>query len=210
MPVVHPTRRALLLLPLWLATCSQERSDFPPLHYSYLPPIRLAVSDVEVETRFVPSGVPPDVTTLDPVRPSDALRAMAEERLQAYGGPARAVLAITNASLVQRDDVIDGALAVELSIYGPNGARLGFADANVARQHTGHIDDLRGTLYDMTKQMMDAMNVELEFQINRHLHDWLVSGAAMPRPVQQQQLEMPPPGEPPPAEPPPPPPPGAR
>ena len=209
MSVLHPSRRAVLLLPLWLATCGEERTDFPPLHYNYLPPIRLAVSDIEVQTRFVPSGVPPDVTTLDPVRPSDALRAMAEERLQAFGGPARAVFAINNASLVKRDDQIDGALAVQLSIYGANGARVGFADANVARQHTGRIDDLRSTLYDMTRQMMDAMNVELEFQINQHMRGWLVTGGSVPNPVQQQQLDMPPP-EPPPSEPPPPPPPSAR
>ena len=60
--------------------------------------------------------------------------------------------------------------------------------------------DLRATLYDMTKAMMKAMNVEFEYQIRNRLHDWLVSGKATVPPVQQQPLDAngqpvtPPPG----------------
>ena len=203
------TRRATLLLPFLLAACGghEERTDFPPLRYNYLPPIRLNVASIDIQQRFYPSGMPPDITSLDPVHPVEALRSMAEDRLQALGSSGQAVFGITNASLTQQDDVITCALAVELEIYPTPGIRSGFAQAIVSRQHTGSVDDLRAALYDITKATMDAMNVEFEYQVRRNLAPWLVS--ATPGPVQQQPLqtaptESPPeeqlPGAPPPVE----------
>ncbi len=182
------TRRASLMLPFLLAACGhEERQDFPPLRYSFLPPIRLNVATITTEQRFYPSGVAPDVTALDPVHPVEALRSMAEDRLQALGTSGQAVFGITNASLTRRDDVITCALTVVLEIYATPGVQSGFAQASATRQHTGSVDDLRGTLYDITKATMDAMNVEFEYQVRGHLQPWLVSAA--PRPVQQQPLE---------------------
>lgn len=201
------TRRTSLLLPFLLAACGgKERQDFPPLRYNYLPPIRLNVAIITTEQRFYPSGMAPDITALDPVHPVEALRAMAEDRLQALGTSGQAVFGITNASLTREGDVITCALAVELSIYPTPGNRSGFAQAVVSRQHTGHIDDLRGALYDITKVTMDAMNVEFEYQVRNNLQPWLVS--ALPPPVQQQPLETAP-AEPPAGMPPMQPPPGA-
>jgi hypothetical protein len=201
------TRRATLLMPFFLAACGgrERRQDFPPLRYNYLPPIRLNVATITVEQRFYPSGIAPDITGLDPVHPVEALRAMAEDRLQALGSAGQAVFGITNASLIRQDDIITCALAVVLEIYPTPGIRSGFAQAVVSRQHTGPIDDLRATLYDITKTTVDAMNVEFEYQIRNNLAPWVVSAA--PPPVQQQPLQAAPsepsPGEPPPGAPPP-------
>jgi hypothetical protein len=196
------TRRASLLLPFVLAACGQEeRTDFPPLRYQYLPPIRLNVASIDIQQRFYPSGARPDVTALDPVHPVEALRAMAEDRLQALGSAGQAVFGITNATLTKEEETITCALGV---------VRSGFAQAIASRQHTGPIDDLRGTLYDVTKAAMDAMNVEFEYQVRRNLEPWLLSSSAAPPPVQQQPLDTgpdaPPPGQdasPPPLSPPP-------
>ncbi len=194
------TRRASLMLPFLLAACGhEEREDFPPLRYNYLPPIRLNVASIDVEQRFYPSGMPPDITARDPLHPVEALRAMAEDRLQGLGTSGQAVFGITNASLIRQDDIITCALAVVLEIYATPGIRSGFAQAAVSRQHTGPVDDMRGTLYDITKATMDAMNVEFEYQVRRNLEPWLVSAA--PSPVEQQPLDTgpteAPPGEPP-------------
>ena len=185
------TRRASLLLPLLLAACGGgEPQYFPPLRYNYLPPIRLNVSSIQIEQHFIPSGMPPDATQFDPVPPSDALRAMAQDRLQAFGSTGRAVFVIQDASLVRQGDTISGSMDVVLNVYpAAIGPRAGFAEARVTRQHIGHIDDLRATLYDMTKAMMDAMNVEFEYQIRNRLHDWLASGTAVVPPVQAQPLD---------------------
>ncbi len=197
------TRRASLLLPFVLAACGhEERTNFPPLRYQYLPPIRLNVASIDVQQRFYPSGTRPDVTALDPVHPVEALRAMAEDRLQALGSAGQAVFAITNATLTKQDELITCALGVVLEIYPTPGIRSGFAQAIASRQHSGPIDDLRGTLYDVTKAAMDAMNVEFEYQVRRNLGPWLLSASAAPPPVEQQPLDTGPTEEQPPGPPP--------
>lgn len=206
------TRRATLTLPFLLAACGgKQRDEFPPLRFQYLPPIGLNVAGIDIQQRFYGSGSPPDVTDRDPVHPVEALRAMAEDRLQALGSSGQAVFGITNAALTRQDDVVTCALAVVLEIYPVPGVRSGFAQAVVSRQHAGPVDDLRATLYDITRATMEAMNVEFEFQVRRNLTQWLVSAA--PSPVRQQPLETAPadqpPGPPPgPPQPPPGPPPG--
>jgi len=187
------TRRASLLLPLVLTACGgEERTDFPALRYTYLPPFRLNVANIQIDQRFVPSGMRPDVTHLDPAPPVNALRQMAQDRLVAEGVVNTAVFAITNASLTKQGDLITGEMTVELSIVGPDGGRLGFARADVSRQRTGSTDDLRATLYDFTKAMMDSMNVEFQYQLQRNLAEWLMTASAVPPPVQAQPLSMPP------------------
>ena len=60
--------------------------------------------------------------------------------------------------------------------------------------YTGDLDDLPGRLYDMTKTMMDRMNVEFEYQVRRSLGSWLLAAGAVQAPVEQQPLTQTPPG----------------
>lgn len=194
------TRRSALLLPLLLAACGGgEPKYYPPLNYSRLPPLRLNVARIEIEQHFFPSGMAPDVTQFDPVPPVEALRSMANERLKAFGSSGRAVFVIQNASLTRQDDTITGHMDVILNVYpSDTGPRAGFAEARVSRQYTGDLGDLRERLYEMTKAMMKAMNLEFEYQVRNRLHDWMASGTAAVPPVQAQPLNSgPPPGTPP-------------
>jgi hypothetical protein len=185
------TRRFALLLPLALAACGGGDDDqtYEPLRFNYLPPIQLNVAAIQIEQRFVPSGVAPDVSGQDPEPPIAALRAMASDRLQAFGTANRAVFAILDATLAREGDVVRGAFAVSLTIYGDDGAQRGFAEARVESRHSGSIDNLRAVLYDMTKSMMNDMNVEFEFQIHRNLKSWLTAAVAPDTPVQQAPLD---------------------
>src|SRR3954454_8249204 len=80
------SRRASLLLPLLIAACADRTPrTFPPLRYDYLTPLRLNVATIQIEQRFIPSGISPDISRLAPVPPVQALRSMAEDRLQAFG-----------------------------------------------------------------------------------------------------------------------------
>src|SRR4051812_8927706 len=108
MPGFTLPRRTSLLLPLLLAACGSQRPrrQYPPLHYGFLTPIRLNVAAIRIEQRFIPSGVAPDVSQLDPMPPVLALRNMAEERLQALGSSGQAVFIIQEASLVRQQDTI--------------------------------------------------------------------------------------------------------
>jgi hypothetical protein len=193
------SRRAALLLPLLLAACGgEERMDFPTLRYSYLRPIRLNVANIAIEQHFQPSGVAPDVTQLDPAPPADALRAMAEDRLKPFGVTGRAVLIIQDASLTRQGDAITGTMKVRLEVYATDNMLAGFAEASTTAQHSGHVGNLRDTLYDMTRSMMDNMNVEFELQIDNNLRDWLTGDTSAPTRVQQAPLDGSPDGMPPP------------
>ncbi len=187
----HLTRRYTLLLPLALAACSEPEPVFAPLRYDYLPPIQLNVATIEVEQRFVPAGVPPDVTAKDPVPPVEALRAMANDRLKAFGTSGRAVFAILDASLTRQGDDIHAVMAVSLTVYGADGTQGGFAEARVDHNRSGAIDDLRVVLYDITKTMMDHINVEFEYQVRHNLGAWLATTAAPDTPVEQTPLDQP-------------------
>jgi hypothetical protein len=163
----------------------------------------------------VPSGVAPDLSPLDPVQPVDALRQMAQDRLKPFGAAGQAVFVIQNASVLRDGDTITGTFAVRLDIYTSANTRVGYAEARVAHSHSGHVDDIHQVLYDMTKQLMDEMNVQFEYQVVHSLRDWVAPVGGGPAPVQQQPLGAPgaappppppvaaPPGLPPPGSPPP-------
>lgn len=203
------TRRSSLLLPLLLAACGgHERRDYPPLRYNYLLPLGLNVAQIRIEQRYMPSGAPPDMSQLDPVPPVDALRSMATDRLQALGATGTAVFSILNAALIRKDDTLSGTFEVELDVYSAPDIRAAYATASVTGSYSGDLDDIRGRLYDMTRSLMDRMNVEFEYQVRRSLGGWLLSAGAPQAPVQQQPLIVsPPPGALPPGSPPPGPPP---
>lgn len=187
-----------LLLAATVAACGGTRQEpatgpesFAPLRYDYLTPLRLNVASVDVEQRFVPGGG--DMAASDPVRPADAIRQMARDRLHALGTSGRAVLLINDASILRRGDSYQGSLAIELDIYTSANTRAAFAEARVsASRPITSGESTRRTLYELTKQLMDALNVELEFQVRRSLRDWLVEVPAAPAPVEQQALPPPP------------------
>jgi hypothetical protein len=193
------TRRSALLMPLLLAACGgSDDADtvFVPLRYNYLPPIELNVASIAIEQRFVSAGVPPDVSGRDPEPPAEALKAMANDRLMAFGTANKAIFTILDASLTRTDDTITGSFSVRLSILDNNGSPLGFAEAQVHSQHTGSADPLRTTLYEMTKSMMSDMNIEFEYRVRQNLKPWLTSATAPGTPVEQTPLGQP--GSPPP------------
>lgn len=187
-------RRTVLLLPLLLAACGGEdmpqRTEFPALHYDYLTPLRLNVAAVDV-----PDAPPPGpLDAMNPAPPGQTLRRMAMDRIGAGGATGRAAFVVDQASVTQSGESLSGVMAVHLDVLRPDGGRSAFAEARVTRQASlPRRTELPGALYDMTRAMMDDMNVELEFQARRSLRDWLQSAetAPAPAPVQQQNLSAP-------------------
>jgi hypothetical protein len=184
------TRRASLLLPLLFTGCGGGGGErtFQPLRYDYLTPLQLNVASIQIEQRFVPSGAAPDASMDAPVPPLQALRAMAEDRLQAVGTSGQAVFVIQDASLVRHGDTISIHLSVELDIDTAPSTHDAFAQASVSGEFSGDLDDLPARLYDLTKDAMDRMNVEFEYQVRHSLGTWLLPAGAPQVPVEQQPL----------------------
>ncbi len=193
-------RRSVLLLPLLAAACAEDGPprNYPLPSYGFLTPIRLNVASLEIDDRSAPpSGQ--SVEASSPLRPADALKQMANDRISAGGSAGRAVFVIDNASLQRAAGGIDGLLAVHLDVFaGAGGDRAGYAEARVARRRTSTDtdEDSRGVLYDFVVQMMADMNVEFEYQVKRSLGDWLqVTAGTAPPPSPVQQESLPPPGQ---------------
>ena len=185
-------KRRALLAALAMAGCGGENKErvFTPPRFDYLTPLRLNVATVDI-------GDPPAPGPLDasnPAPPGPALRQMGQDRLAAGGSGGRAVFTITDARIVRGGSALNGTMGVRLDIFPAEGQRSASAEARVSRQTTGiDRDRLRPALYDMTRAMLDDMNVEFEFQLRRSLKDWLQDTAPAPPPprVEQQDLPLP-------------------
>ena len=153
------------------------------MRYDHLTPIRLDVARIDVDERFIPA--PGGLDAQSPVRPADALRGMARDRLLPGGTSGRAVFVIDEASIVGAQGGLNGTMAVRLDVLTADGTRAGFAEARVSRRRVGteRGESLRAVRYEMTRQMMDDMNVEFEFQVRRALRDWMQDTATAPTPA---------------------------
>jgi hypothetical protein len=185
------SRRLVLLTPLLLAACGDDGPprEFKPLRYDFLTRLQLNVAAIG----FADLPPPGPLDSVSPVPAAQALRQMAEDRLAAGGSSGKAVIKIEEARIVRSGSTLDGSMAIHLDIVAADGQRAGFAEARVARQLNGFGRDLRGGLYDITKQMLDDMNVELEFELRRSLRDYLQATTAAPAPAAVQQQDLAPP-----------------
>jgi len=180
----------LRLLPLGalsagLAACSAPPPPptFAPLDYSYLPPMALNVANLNVVNNYVPS---PDQATLigeDPAPPGATLLAMLQHRLVPTGTPGTGTVTIQVASLGEANGLTSGTMTVDVSLVSADGRSTGFTEASVSAsqpepQSTASPADMQTALYALTKQLMDAMNVQLQYQIQHSLPSWISYTAA--------------------------------
>jgi hypothetical protein len=185
----------IVLAPLALSACASEApvpTSFARLDYSYLPPITLKVASIQIRDDYRPGPDAAKMIALAPEPPARVLERMAHERLVANGSPGSASFVIRQASLHQVGDTLVGNMTVDLNVRTSNGQRVGYAEATVSRSETAPTNEsperMRAALYDLTKTMMSSMNVELQYQIQKSLPDWLayspageVGGGAAPQ-----------------------------
>jgi hypothetical protein len=177
-------KRSAFFLALALASCGGPPPPpvvYKPLDYSYLPPIRLRVANINVQNTYVPG---PDEATLigqDPEAPANALLDMLNRRVIPSGAPGQANVTIETASLDESGANLTGTMTVRVDLAGPNGA-TGFTEASVTHSEAApdpnaSPDDVRAALYGLTKQLMDQMNVQLQYQLQHNLGPWVVYGS---------------------------------
>jgi hypothetical protein len=201
----------LLLLGLLPAACGvwsrSPAQQYEPLHYEYLTKLRLDVAGIDIDDSWAPRGDARHVEFMAPISPVDALRQMAMDRLVAGGTTKRALYSIEDASIIKLPDRYQANLAVRLEVLDDHDNRQRGIEARVTDVHpiSGDSDAVvRKDLYALTRQAMDNMNVEFEYQIRHHLNVELqptTPTAPPPPPVSTEDLGTPG-GKPPSAQPP--------
>jgi hypothetical protein len=169
-----------------------------------LTPLRLKVSALEIKEPE--SGTALMVQQPAPFLPSDVMLRMARDRLSAAGGTGSARFVIQTARLTRETASAAGAFSpasetfrcimrCQLEIISAEDGVLASAAAEVRREVTGATRDdaERAALAErVVKLAGQDMNVEFEFQVRRHLRNWLqmvaAPGEALPQPVEREAL----------------------
>lgn len=176
--------RALRFLPLLavlgLSACGDSPApmvSYKPLDYSYLPPIMLKVSSINVQNNYVPDSGAANLLGLDPEPPANAVMDMANHRLVANGAPGTATFTVETASIETVGNNLTGILTVRLDVVSADGRSKGYTEASVNYSQTSpdqnNQGDMKAALYGITKHLMDQMNVQLQYQMQQHLADWI-------------------------------------
>lgn len=190
---------AALVLPATLAGCAgkPQQTQFAPLSYDYLGQIHLNVATLDVVDNSVTNPEPGDIGYRSPAPPDHTLRQMAADRLIATGNTAAASTAhfvIDRAFILhQPGGTLDGQMDIHLDILNPEGRRIATASAQATQTlHPDPSQDVESpaNLYEITKDMMQTINVEFEYQIRHSLNKWLVDagGTPMNNAIQTQSL----------------------
>jgi hypothetical protein len=191
-----------LSAPFLLVGCGGDQGvpqNFPPLRYTYLAPISLNVANIQTNVAYAPVADGSSLDSMSPESPLQAVQQMIQDRLVAAGSNGTATVVINSASINRVNDTAVGNISLRLTVVSADGHRTGYTDANVTRTRTlpddTSQDALRAFLYSMTQDMVNAENVELEYQIRQNLASWMVGGGsaaiggpAAPTPVQAEPL----------------------
>jgi len=180
----------------------------PPPEFGFLTPLRLEVAEVLVDDKLG-APAPNDAGSRAAVTPAAYLRAIARDRLRADGTTGRAIVVLQKAEVLETrvptrgamftaevDTRYEGRMAMRIEIIGADARPAGFAEADVRRsrevlQNAGAAARA-AVVQAIARDLADAMNVEIEFQLRRSLRDVLANDrSAVPDPVHQEPLTPP-------------------
>ncbi len=160
---------------------------FTPLTYNYLPPIMLTVANVTLQNDYVPDAAAAALDSQNPSPLVDTIMAMARHRLVANGTPGTATFTLETASIEPVGDNYVGNVSVRLDVVSADGRKTGYTVASVnvtqtAPDSDASQNDIQAELYNITKQLMDRLNVQLQYQIQTNMGSWVsyATGAAVP------------------------------
>lgn len=175
-----PMKKLVFALPLLvLAGCgtSSPAPNFAPLNYSYLPPILLKVSQINVTNSYVPTPSQVQTAVLDPAPPAETLLTMLKQRLQPSGQPGTATVTVQTAYVDQVKGNLVGQMTVDVNLASADGRSTAFTEASVSAMQTAPQSDdpadMQVALYDLTKQLMTQMNVQLQYEIQKNIPTWI-------------------------------------
>jgi hypothetical protein len=164
---------------LGLAGCSSSPPpSFAPLDYSYLRPINFKVSSLNIVNNYVPGADESALNANNPAPPAATLMTMLNNRLQPNGQPGTGTVTVQVASINEVNGSLAGQMTVDINLASPDGRTTGFAEASVSASQPApdgdpDSDAMKLALYNMTKQLMTAINVQLPYQITHNISSWV-------------------------------------
>lgn len=169
----------LLLSVLVLTACASPPPPavFKPLDYSYLRPITFKVANLNVINNYTPGPAETQLNSNNPAPPAATLLAMLNNRMQPSGQPGNGTITVQVASITQANGMLNGQMTVDINLTSADGRSTGFAEASVSASQTAPDSDdqnaVQTALYQMTKTLMDAINVQLPYQIAHNIASWV-------------------------------------
>lgn len=162
--------------------------QYPDIRFTNQPPIALAVNTVSLREDYTPSSSAPHVEMQFPVTPMHAMENWAHDRLSATGGPDRAVVDITEASVTEtnlprtqgmqgwfttdQSERYDMTVQATINIIDSTGLVIRTATARASRSQSVaeniSPDQREQTWYDMTKDIMAGFDRQMETEIRNH------------------------------------------
>lgn len=169
-----------LLSTLALAACgsSPPPQTFAPLDYSYLRPITFKVATLNIVNNYTPGQDEAQLNAYNPAPPGATLMAMLNQRMQPSGQPGTGTITVQAASITESGGSLNGQMTVDVNLTSPDGRSTGFAEASVSASQPAPDGDpdsnaVKEALYNMTKQLMTAINVQLPYQITHNISNWV-------------------------------------
>lgn len=186
----------LLIAGFGLTACelAVPQDQYPPLTYKDLPPIKLDVASIEIETAYQSKSEPPNVELLFPVRPDQAAANWGRDRLVAAGQSRRLRYIVREASATEEaletQTGVSGAfttdqaerykanLGLEIEILSDQGQIVGTVAVRSSRTITmpedASIREREQVWYSLTKKLMADANGQLEATMNKALSNFIL------------------------------------
>jgi len=185
--------RSLLALALVASVAACADPPAPPpkfadIHFLALPPFRLNVSQIQIDTKFQPTFQEPNVEHEFPVPPQRAMENWAHDRLQAVGLTTGFVARYTIIDASVRESILpkkdglkavfttqqaeryDGHVSVMLQIIDPQGVaeRTATAEASSSRSVPEGItlNDRDKIWYELTRDLMADLDRQIQRQVD--------------------------------------------
>lgn len=170
---------------------------YPELTFTHLPTFRLDAAALEIVDGFTSPFASPNVEHLMPVSPAAGMRRWAEGRLMPVGRGGRIVFTITDAAVIEtplaptpgvrgvvtkdQSERYDARLEVRMTVDGGDNRRRGELTAEAMRSRTVpegmSLNEREAIWFQMTEELVMAMNGELEAAIPSFLRPFLVAGS---------------------------------
>jgi len=170
-------KRLAILSALALSACSSSPPPptFAPLDYSYLHPITFKVATLNVVNAYTPGADEAQLNSNNPAPPAATLLAMLNQRMQPSGQPGTGTITVQVASITEAGGNLNGQMTVDVNLTSADGRSTGFAEASVSatQPEPDSSSDQPAALYQMTKKLMDSMNVQLPYQIAHNIPNWV-------------------------------------